>query len=105
MDNPDDTKNTQINMKRSDYIEYMNTHVSGLPYQDKLEILQAIVNSPKIDERKIMTKGTGTLIKYHSIPTDVLIFLYELVKKKITQKNKQLEELPDNSDDDNDDEL
>ena len=67
--------------------EYINYNVCELSIQDRLDILQMIVNS--VDNKKIQDKGDGVQIKMVNISTPTLIMIRDFVKKKLLQKDKQ----------------
>lgn len=75
-------------------ITYIDRHVVDMTHSEKQDILQMIINA-RIDDKKIQTKGNGTLIKYSDIPAATINNIYNYIKGKLENKINALQYFPD----------
>lgn len=73
--------------------EYINANVCDLSDDERLVILQMLMNS--IPNNKIHTKGSGTQIKFSNIPNDILVLIYNYIKEKIDSRKDELNSFPE----------
>lgn len=78
----------------ADIIKYIKYNVGELSNQERMDILQMIVNS-SIDDNKIQTKGDGTQIKFRDMPKDLIYRIHTYIQNKLSSKLNELQYFPD----------
>lgn len=81
-------------VKLETMVKYIDRHSVDMTHSEKQDILQMIINA-RIDDKKIQTKGNGTLIKYSDIPLATINNIYNYIKSKLENKINALQYFPD----------
>lgn len=72
-----------------EYINYICEHADDLRKPHRIEILQLVLGSG-ITKTKIKEKGDGSYIKMNDISPDLIILLYNYIKRKLKLQEDEL---------------
>jgi len=73
--------------------KYIKHHINDMMLSEKEDILKMIVGS--MSDNKIHTKGDGTQVKFDDMPKTTISMIYNYMKRKISDKQKQLQHISD----------
>jgi len=68
---------------------YIYENINEIDIEVKKELLQIIYNSDARD--KIIEKGNGVQIRFNDINDSIIITIYSILKKKITESKLEIE--------------
>jgi hypothetical protein len=85
------SKRKQKILIKKSHITYIKNHVHDLTIQERLDVLNLIINSP-INDNKIYSKGNGTMIRFEDMTNETIWNIYNKIKTIIDNKINQLKE-------------
>ncbi len=77
-----------------DTIKYIKNHICELSKEDRIGILQILIDN--LDDDKIQDKGNGTEIKFKHIPKEIKLGIHAYIQNKLAVKMTELQHFPDN---------